>query len=55
MFSIHGLTMKAQDVCVLLLPIQKTKESEYFWAKSAILKEWNMFQIFSCHLISICF
>ncbi len=20
-----------------------------------ILKEWNMFQIFSCHLISICF
>ncbi len=19
------------------------------------LKEWNMFQIFSCHLISICF
>ncbi len=20
-----------------------------------VLKEWNMFQIFSCHLISICF
>ncbi len=20
-----------------------------------MLKEWNMFQIFSCHLISICF
>ncbi len=22
---------------------------------SSRLKEWNMFQIFSCHLISICF
>ncbi len=23
--------------------------------EGARLKEWNMFQIFSCHLISICF
>ncbi len=36
---------------------RKTKQYKacIILAISPILKEWNMFQIFSCHLISICF
>ncbi len=30
-------------------------QNDFFQRHNEILKEWNMFQIFSCHLIRICF